>query len=73
MPELSTARITKHTLVLNDGGLAALREAAQVALSGSRASVHTKHWQAFTRLGLPATRSLTDTHANPEPTGEDDA
>ncbi|MEV3995800.1 hypothetical protein AB0K62_08920 [Streptomyces halstedii] len=73
MPELNTDRVTKHTLVLTDQELASLREAARIALSDSRASEHTKPWQAFVRLGLPATRSLTDAHANPALIGRGDA
>ncbi|MEW1719788.1 hypothetical protein [Streptomyces sp. NPDC093109] len=75
MPELTTEQVTTHTLTLTDDELASLREAATTALSDSSASVHTRHWQAFARLGIGPTRSrraavLTDTYANADLIGK---
>jgi hypothetical protein len=57
VPQLTSKQTTTHTLTLSDDELASLREAARIALADSRASVHTTHWQAIARLGMPATRS----------------
>lgn len=70
MPELKTERVTTHTLVLTDAELAALRNAARIALDdNARAAFDQTHghpdwfgspdpatWETFTRLGLSATR-----------------
>jgi hypothetical protein len=81
MPQLNTEQVTTHTLVLTDAELAALRNAARIALDDdARAAFDKKHsypdwygspdpaaWQAFSRLGLSATRgSLSDQLANPK-------
>ncbi|MFJ2162561.1 hypothetical protein [Streptomyces sp. NPDC087856] len=70
MPELTSEHVTTHTLVLTDAELAALRNAARIALDvDARAVFDQKHhhpdwfgsrdpaaWETFTRLGLSATR-----------------
>ncbi|MGW1182975.1 hypothetical protein ACWD7Y_05255 [Streptomyces drozdowiczii] len=62
MAELTTEKVTTHTLTLTDEELASLRLAASTALNGSVPSPHDCHWREFARLGMPATR--TDTTRN---------
>lgn len=78
MPKITTERITLHTLQLTDTELAALRNAARIALDDdSRAAFDKTHghpdwhgspdpaaWRAFARLGLPSTRGDAE-YTNP--------
>lgn len=71
MPKITTERLTLHTLQLTDAELAALRNAARIALDDDARAVFDKThghpdwhgspdptaWRAFARLGLPVTRN----------------
>lgn len=58
MAGLSTKQTTTHTLTLTDRELHALRVAADIALASGLATTPDQEqaWNAFSRLGKPATR-----------------
>ncbi|MFD3777342.1 hypothetical protein [Streptomyces sp. NPDC058612] len=53
MPELTTQKITTHTLTLTDDELIALREAGAMAIKHDNESKHVKAWRSFAHLGKP--------------------
>lgn len=57
MPQIETQHVTTHTITLTSHELESLREAARIALSNTEANPFVKDWQAFAKLGAPATRS----------------
>ncbi|MFD4662466.1 hypothetical protein [Streptomyces halstedii] len=59
MPDLTTEHVTLHSVRFTAHELESLREAARLALGTvNNTCIFTKDWQAFARLGLPATRDL---------------
>lgn len=51
MPELTTETITRHTLVLTDDELHALRQAALCAIEHHPEYEHADTWKTFGKLG----------------------
>ncbi|MGW2985445.1 hypothetical protein [Streptomyces goshikiensis] len=64
VPELTTQHSTTYTVTLTGMELESLREAARTALLHTSVGVHTKDWQALSRLGLSAARG-TEGHFGP--------